>query len=101
MNSFIFDVEPAIGPKGERRFAYGGGRMFHLEFPGASCSLPRVIFGPKRMPPAASVSWRHPAGRACPHAAVFLSHDAPLLFSLFHRPFITHFVCLFTILYVV
>jgi hypothetical protein len=59
MDSFIFDVEPAIGPKVDRRFAYGGGRIFHLEFSGASCSVPRVILGPERMPPAASASWRH------------------------------------------
>jgi hypothetical protein len=61
VNSFIFEVEPAIGPKGERRFAYAGGCIFHVEFSGASCSMPRVILGPRRMPPAASGSWRHPA----------------------------------------
>jgi hypothetical protein len=45
MNSFIFEVEPAIGPKVERRFAYGGGRIFHVEFSGASCNMPRFILG--------------------------------------------------------
>ena len=97
-----FDVDPAIGREHERRFAYAGGRIFYLEFSGASCSLPRVVFGPRRMPPAAPCSWRQEAGRI-PRLRDVMFHvlsDARLP-SLFPRPFITHCVCLFNMLRVI
>jgi hypothetical protein len=166
MVAFQVQSVPEAPPKHKR---HAGGRIFYVEFSGASCSLPRVIYGPTRMPPVALASWRQEAGSIRRLRAimfhVFLSHGAPWLLrrrgkrgrfvvcgdeifklwpigtvdgvrvrtlgvakncrwhsrhsrpwavqnvrllvswrtaarfpSIFHCPFITHFVCLFTIL---